>query len=356
MNLNDLFLLYDESQPAEYEIKDTSHGGDDFRQSVFARWPNRKIAIKITCNDFTTPERIQGWHDTIEAYRGSGYYCPRIITNRDGNLSEIKTYQDKKCVIYAEEYSAYPTAEKYKISELKRNGRYIFHDAAALSIGKIGARHLTTMTSPSGYCIFQTFSPSDPCDEVMETALSCKKIIDKDLPRYQNRFDEIWKLFLANKEKLSRVYSRLPVSVFQSDLNKSNLLLDENKNMVGLLDFNLCGRDTILNYLFRESMVDLNEDIPNENDNKVYYSASANDTAVRSLLYNISIVKKAYAFTDFEKESAVLIYRYLRPFWWGAFHELSKVKDDAGKVEEILDWMVHELTRGDINFSKAMPL
>jgi hypothetical protein len=240
------------------------------------------------------------------------------------------------------------------MAQLKSNNYYVYHDDAVLSIGVIGSKHLTTMDSPSGYCIMQTFAPSDPCDEVMESALEFKKIIYESLQQYISRLNKIWELFIANKYKLSVVYDKLPASVFQADLNYSNILLDESMKFVGMLDFNLCGRDTILNYLFREAMVDFNEDVLEENDEKVYYSAVTNDTAIKSLLNNISLVKRYYTFSTIEKESAILLYRYLRPFWWNPYHEICSVKDNTQKVEKILDWIENELTRNDIDFTKAM--
>ena len=50
------------------------------------------------------------------------------------------------------------------------------------------------------------------------------------------------------------MYSALPFSCFQGDLNESNILLDENGRFAGLLDFNLCGREPVLNYAVREAL------------------------------------------------------------------------------------------------------
>ncbi len=73
MNYTEVFKLYDKQEPLAYEVKDTSHGGADYRRAVFAEWPDRKIVIKITSNDFTTPERVEGWAKTIEEYITAGY-------------------------------------------------------------------------------------------------------------------------------------------------------------------------------------------------------------------------------------------------------------------------------------------
>ena len=72
----------------------------------------------------------------------------------------------------------------------------------------------------------------------------------------------IWSRFLANRSSLERLYSQLPVSVFQADLNPGNILLDADMRFAGVLDFNLSGRDTALNVLFRELWINFDEDDP----------------------------------------------------------------------------------------------
>ncbi len=57
---------------------------------------------------------------------------------------------------------------------------------------------------------------------------------------------------MDNRNELEQIYFKLPTSVFQADLNSTNLLLDDNGRFAGVFDFNLCGRDVFLNYLFRE--------------------------------------------------------------------------------------------------------
>lgn len=353
MKLNEIFLLYSDCLPVKYEIKDTSHGEDDFRQAVIAEWEDQKLVIKITCNDFTTPDRIDCWKDTIEAYRQLGFYCPKIIKNRNGQYSEVKEYDNRRCVIFAEEFSIYKTAEQYGEEVYKPNDWYIYHEDAIRFLGIIGSKKLTTANFPSGICLIETFCPSDPCDEIMETALEFKKTIEEDLPQYQERFEKIWNTFLENRGKLEEVYPQLPTSAFQADLNAGNILLDENRKFVGVLDFNLCGYDTVLNCLFREAFTDFYEDIPWNKENNVFYSKEADEKAFRSFLKNIQIIKQTYSFSEIEKQAAILLYRYLRPFWWQPNYALSLDKADKEKVERILTWIEKEQVR-EIDFKTIM--
>ena len=354
MELNDIFLLYADVPTIKYETKDTSRGKNDFRMALFAEWNEKKLVIKITCNDFTTPERVKCWSDTVNEYLASGYYSPRIIKNRNGNYAEKILYNNKECTVFAEEFSLYKTAEKYGKENYMKDGRYTFHDDAVRSIGVIGSKHLDTADFPSGYCIFEKFAPSDPCDEVMECSLKFKKTVEEHLPQYKNKFDAIWEIFLENKEKLQQIYPELPTSVFQADLNYSNILLNNNLEFAGVLDFNLCGRDTILNYLFREAFVDFSENVTSESENKIYYSEKLNEQSLQSFINNIQIAKETYSFSETEKKAAILIYRYLRPFWWERPREICRIKNDDEKVLKLLDWIKNELTRNDIDFNKIM--
>lgn len=354
MELCDLFALYSDFPPLGYEIKDTSHGAEDFRQAIFCTWQDKKTVIKITCNDFTTEDKVRAWKKTADAYIEAGYYCPRFLPDGQGRICNTVDYSGKRCVVYAEEYSKYKTAEEFDEGAYMKDGRYIFHDDAIRSIGVIASKHLRTTDTPSGYCIFETFSPSDPCDEELETAEQFRDIVYKDLPGYRERFDRIWKLYMDNRLKLESVYRDLPTSVFQADLHISNILLSDTMDFVGLLDFNLCGRDTLLNYLFREAMGDFDEDVPYEGDEKPFYSEESSQKAVDSLLHNISVVKEVYTFSEIEKANAVLVYRYLRPFWWPINSELRNIQQDDAKLNALFNWIEHELTREDIDFIGAM--
>lgn len=352
MELNEIFLLYSNSLPLTCEIKDTGHGEMDFRQAIFAKWQDQKLVIKIAGNDFTTPHRVQCWHDTAKAYRSFGFYCPAFIKNRNGHYAEEIEYSSQKCVVFAEEFSVYKTAEQYAEKDYKPGGRYVYHDDIIRFIGTIGLKRLQTADFPSGICVLEKFAPSDPCDEVMETALDFKKMIEERFPQYHDRFQQIWDSFMRNKEKLAKVYSKLPTSVFQADLNHTNVLLDSDLRFAGLLDFNLCGYDSVLNCLFRESFTNF-KDVPYDNENNMFYSEERNEKALRSFYDNIRIIKETYAFSQLERETAILLYRYLRPFWWQPFHALSQDTTDAERAAKILTWIEREQQR-EIDFDALM--
>ena len=353
MNFTELFLLYSDHQPLHWEYKDTSHGEDDLRCTVFAQWEERKLAIKITCNDFTSPHRVEVWQKTAAAYLAMGYYCPQIVASRNGNFAETVEYEGRQCVVYAEEFSRYKAADQFEEKQIIQNGRNIYHDSALRFLCTVGAARLDLADFPSGLCILERFCPSDPCDEVMECALEFKEIIEKQFPEYRKRFQQIWDSFLANRDALGQIYGQLPASVFQADLNPTNILLDDDLRFVGVLDFNLCGRDAVLNVLFRELWINFDEDSLDKRKNNMYYAEKNNEAALQSFLHNLMLVKATYSFTELERQAAPLLYRYLRVFWWRPLHALKRDKDDPEKVGAILAWIEKEQAR-EIDFETVM--
>lgn len=349
MNLREIFTLYNDKQPEAYEIKDKSRGEEDYRLILLTEWKESRAVIKISGNDFTTPERVLAWKRTADAYRQAGYYCPDIIRDRNGKYAQEVCFEGRQVTVYAEEYSKYQTADQFEDCEIKADGSDTFRDSVFETIGTIGQLHLKTADFPSGLCILEKFSESEECDEVMEEALNFKKTAEKFLPGYAERFERIWGLFLENKKKLEEIYASLPVSVFQSDLNNTNVLLNEKKQFAGLIDFNLSGRDSTLNQLMREFVMEYDDW-----GNEIFYSERANNWCTDEFCRLLKKTAGEYDFSETEKKYAILVYRYVRPFWWRPAHEIERVKEDPEKVRMIFEWVEHELTRTDIDFAGCM--
>lgn len=349
MNLKKIFALYSDKEPETYEIKDKSRGEDDYRLIVLTRWKESRSVIKISGNDFTTPERVLSWKRTADAYRQAGYYCPDMIRGKNGEYVQTVSFEGRQVTVYAEEYSKYQTAEQFEECEIKEDGSYTFRDSVYGTIGTIGQMHLKTADFPSGLCILEKFSESDECDEVMEEALNFKNTVEKFLPQYAEQFKRIWGLFLENKKKLEEIYGFLPTSVFQGDLNSTNVLLDEKKQFAGLIDFNLSGRDSILNQLMREFVMEYDDW-----GNEIFYSERANNWCSEELCRLLKETAGKYDFSEAERKYAILVYRYVRPFWWRPAHEIERVKEEQEKVRMIFEWVEHELKRTDIDFAGCM--
>ena len=139
-------------------------------------------------------------------------------------------------------------------------------------------------------------------------------------------------------------------SCFQSDLNDSNILLDENNKFVGLIDFNLCGKEPILNYAVREALWGVSDKrLFGEKDSRLYfYDNELDELRIKLFLENISYIQEYYGFSAFEKNAFPILFRYMNSFWWFHLDEIKLIKEDECKITKLFKWLEQQMTRDDI--------
>ena len=326
----EVFSAFFDGTPVEAEIVDTSRGEDDFRNTVIIKASDgRRYVLKFAANDFTFPEKIRMWQRTVEEYRGLGYYCPRIFNDKNGKFPMID-HKGRRCVVYGEEFSEYKPLEDRASCEEdapELDSSAYFSEVWSMT-AKIAAKRLDYTEYPSAYCLFETFCPSDEVDEVLENALEWKKTADTLPQEFSERTGRIWRLWCENRESLKEIYSKLPTSVFQADLNSTNLLTADDGSFKGVYDFNLCGRDVFLNYLMRENNA---ETIPKA----------------------LGIASGYYSFNEDEKAAALPLFRCLKPLWWSRVRELKDAGDDPERIKKSLDLTEKYLTE-DMDLKSCM--
>lgn len=329
-----VFQLFFDELPINIEIKNTSRGEEDFREAVIAEWSSgEKYVLKLSDNDFTFPEKIKAWQRCAEEYRKLGYYCPEILSSKTGDFPKV-AYKGHNCVVYVEEFCNYTVAEERCVEGANENIAFEkkWADAAWRMTAKMAAKKFDFCEYPSGYCLFETFCPSDKVDEVLDNALEWKKYVDALPEKFHEHTERIWKRWNDNRNELEKIYHKLPTSVFQADLNTSNLLLDATGEFVGVFDFNLCGRDVFLNYLFRE----------------MHWQFE-----LQYLLDTLKNVSSIYCFSALEKQAASLLYRCLVPLWFTEREVLLEAGQDEEKIQKCLD-RTEELQTKAIPFAEYM--
>ena len=326
-----IFPLFFDGTPAHIETIDSSRGENDFRITfIIDAAEGGKAVIKLASNDFTFPEKISMWARTVDEYRALGYYCPGIFCDKSGGYPTVR-YRGRDCVVFAEEFSKYGAYERrleFAEGESMADNRVYYEDIWSMT-AKIAAKHFDYTEYPSAYCLFQTFCPSDETDEVLENALEWKKLADSLPAEFSDLAQRIWSLWCDNRAELEKVYPSLPTSVFQADLNSTNLLIDAEGRFMGVYDFNLCGRDVFLNYLMREA------------------------DGLDGIREALKISSRYYAFSEEEKAAALPMYRCLVPLWWGSRHDLKEAGQDRGAISRCLDRTEEALTK-DIDFRSFM--
>lgn len=337
MDQNSIFRLFYDGAPISYETINTSRDTSDFREVIIARAASgEKYIIKLADNDFTFPNKIDMWKRTVEEYRQLGYYCPAIIPDKTGHFPSVP-YKGHNCVAYAEEYAPYLSVEQRNSDAFDKNKVSVseYKEDAWIMTARIAARYLDYTSYPSGYCLFETFCPSDETDEVLENALRWKEYTETLPDEFGEQVQRIWLLWTENRKNLESVYKTLPTSVFQADLNLSNVLLDETGKFVGVYDFNLCGKEVFLNYLFREIY---DSDFRQELD---------------EILKALQTVSKYYNFSDTEKNAALMLYRCIKPLWFNKLQKLKGLQNDRDAIKEYLNETECYLTE-TIDFSLYM--
>lgn len=328
----EIFSLFYDVEPICFEIINTSRSDADFREVIIARDNSgRRYVIKIADNDFTFPEKIDMWRRTAAEYSKLGYFCPKISYDKSKKFPTV-TYKGRNCVAYAEEYSQYRSADSF---ELSKNEIEKYEKEKWIMTSKIASKYFDYTEFPSGYCLFETFCPSDETDEVLENAIEWHRYA-KFLPgKFQEQICRIWSLWNENRTGLEPLYRQLPTSVFQGDLNSTNILLNENREFIGVYDMNLCGRDIFINYLMRE-----NYDADFEKELDMIFSV-------------LKTASYYYRFSDTEKQIALMLYRCIKPLWYTRTERLKSLRDDTAAIHCFLNETEHFLTKA-IDFTFYM--
>ncbi|WP_028509067.1 hypothetical protein [Ruminococcus sp. NK3A76] len=199
--IQDIFSLFFDETIISCRLINTSINDSDLRETVIAKTASgSRWVIKLADNDFTFPERIKVWQRTVQEYLDLGYYCPKILCDKTGTFPAIE-YKGHSCVAYAEEYSKYAPIEEREQGDSDR-GSALFascHKDIWSMTAKVAAKHLDYTEYPSGYCMFETFCPSDETDEVLENALCWKEYADTLPGEFGSQVQRIWRLWNDNR-------------------------------------------------------------------------------------------------------------------------------------------------------------
>jgi len=336
--------LFREEEPVNITVKNSSHGEEDFREALLVEYEDEKIVIKLAENGFTDEEHLMMWMTIAEKYKELGYYCPQFIKALDGTFPKV-SYNGHNCIVYAEEYSKYRSADelikdKYQESGLMEEGYYSFLRDVVLMNARVAAEHYDFTELPSGYCMFETFEPGDECDEVAEDATKWKQVADKLPEQFREQVERIWNNWLEARKQLRDIYDDLPTSVFQADINDTNVLLDEDGKFQGVYDFNIGGKEVFLNLIFREAPYV---------STRGWDLFDTEDYFLNCIKKVLQISSEVYSFNELEKQAAPLLYKCIKPLYWYSTELLKKAGNEENKIQSCLDFIEYEQTR-EIDF------
>jgi len=336
---------------------DSSRDENDKRYTYLIKFDDgQKLAVKACRNKFTTPERISGWKKICKHYLDLGIYCPQIVSSINGSDSEVAIFDGEVFIIYAEEIKKYKTMEE--MDELGLKTAPDIKDKLLESIGLIASLKQELVPWYSPYCVFVKFSEDDVTDENYENAEFFCDTVREKYPQYTEYINKIWDKYIENRTRFEPVYYNLPKAVIQGDLNGTNVLVNDDGEFVGLIDFNLSGTESVLCYIIlpiEGCLYNLQcEDLEYLTDKD--FLKKCDDVFYN----NLKKINKYYNFSEYEKEYFNLCYNTIIPFCClmigGMLKWVIREKKDENieNIEKMLDWVYYQLTRDDIRLEKIV--
>lgn len=344
MNADSMFQQYIYGKVVSIKSIDTSHCETDKRFTYIINTDlNEEIVIKFSNNSFTTPERVKGWRQLINLYNDLGIYAPKILLDKNNHIYNEYVENGEKYIVYAEEKKIYKTADEFGIA--CNDDAIYFEDMVEATVRV--AKYSTQLPPwKSAWCLYDKHCIDDQTDETVYWQQEFYNLVLNEMPIYEERAKRIYHRFLDAYKSFEAQYRALPQAFFQGDIGGLNTMLDENQKFVGVLDFNLAGAETNLNYFFQQfCRVAIREDD----------LLSLNDKVLRlnkdmEMRKRLDIVKKYYEFNSTEIEAFPMYYKIVYPLQCDNCQRFMSVihEKNIHKLELILDWIEYQQTRNDI--------
>ncbi|MBI9008815.1 MAG: GNAT family N-acetyltransferase [Tenericutes bacterium] len=322
---------------------------DDIRFNYEIITESAKYVGKLHSNSFTKVNRLFETAKLINIYNDTGYFTPKyIVSIRFGIAHNYNIFGRIYC-LWVEEYKSHLTISEVLIKDanaLKKIEKLKMTQVPEY-IGKIASFTKNLNYDTYGpYRLFQAFDTSSSVDEYEEYLSKAYNLLMNDIQIDMTTLQKVYKGFFKLRKHIKKRYSDLPYAVFQSDLQDDNVLIDEDYNFVGLIDFNLAGREKVITYLINELAYQELESI-----HKFWVDDIYINRYLDIFKEQLRIFQKFYQFNDLEKELFTDLYKAIIPF---KFYPLTEIIGHfkLGNIEEVnfrLKWM-EKILELDIQF------
>ena len=354
MELKEIFALYSENEPVETKTVFDMDEVEPWGESYFIRdmevdFPEKKILLRIEEYFFATEARIAEQAKMIDVYSDAGYPSARILPNRYGETSRRVEFSGHPCLVFAEERLPFPTAR-----EEEEDGRNppVWYDDLLRHLGRIGKLRLPA--KEPGYAIlFDSFSAGNVAEDwICEYLFGDMEAKAKALsPVLRERLERIRSLFLENREKLKKLWDRLPTSFFHG--YEGGLYLKEDGGLRGFRDFVDGGRDVCLSAFLNEILSMRICDGKGVPDREVF-DPQEREKSLSLIRRDLSLIREEYAFTAEEIEAAPYLYRMMlfgRNYY---YHGLFRTMDDPERLPALFDYIEEQMTSDEIGFRAVL--
>lgn len=283
-----LMCAYGVTDVSEIGLIDSSHGTDDIRWNYVI---DRKYVLRFCNAPEMTEGRMEDLNRLIERYRAFGYRCPAFRKAEDGGF--FRSWND--LCVYLSDYVDLPLAENLKGEEADA-----LRDEIVCSIARFLERYRGVDLIPTMgmYSLFD-LSPFDVPMGIDEKQQNMNMICGALREIGQDALaDRLETKNRAMRAYLLPVYQSLPHCVTQGDENFSNVLLDADGHIAGLIDFNLAGTDVCVNLIANNA--DFNLDVMHE---KPIDAEKTLSDALCSYRKNARMILELYRASEAEREA-----------------------------------------------------
>lgn len=218
---------------------DSSHSANDIRLNYII---DKKWVLRFCNAPEMTENRMRELNRLIGRYSEFGLRCPAFITDGSGNFF----HERNGLLCYLAEYVDLPTAYELELPKAEADALWneVLESVAAFAERYKGEDLSETMGMYSLFDLnpFDRLLGKDEKQQNLDNLIARLRELgeDKLAERLNAKNGQI-------REKLKAVYRELPRCVFQGDENFSNVLVDAEHHLAGLIDFNLAGTEVVVN-------------------------------------------------------------------------------------------------------------
>lgn len=227
-----------------YRVIDSSQNGD-YRMNIII---DNRYVLRIN-DPVVTEQRLSEIAGLVRKYNDCGIKAPCLIRNREGRY--LSKYGDRVC--YVSEYLDYPTLSQCGYEIYKE-----VYDEVFRFIGRFDQKYKDKdlMNINSMWSLIDLAPLDNGIDEKQENLNSLVDFLKRK--GYRELADRINEFNNSVRERIIKVYKKLPRCSIQGDLNWSNILID-NGRFIGLIDFNMAGTEVNVNEFICETTYYLDE-------------------------------------------------------------------------------------------------
>ena len=218
---------------------DTSHSTNDLRLNYVV---DKKWVLRFCNAPEMTETRLTELNRLIGRYIQFGLKCPRFLTDQSGRFF----HEWNGLICYLQEYIDLPTAYEAKLEphEEDRVWQEVLDSVAAFAEKFKNVDLSGTMGMYSLFDLAPYDIPAGKDEKQQNFENLCQALLEIGETAL---FEKLQAKHTMIREKIRSVYKDLPRCVFQADENLSNVLVNENHHLAGLIDFNMAGTEVIVN-------------------------------------------------------------------------------------------------------------